>query len=502
MTPLRSLRVAVTSLASLFALTVVGSAGAASTTATTFRGSVRKVGTPIDVTPIPGNQDENAVALNPTNPRNIVAMSTADVGSPGFLGGLVESYTFDAGTTWTTRIIADGTDGLGPACCDESLSFDGNGNLFLTYLDNNDGDVPIAESLDGGVTFELVHVVHPTSPTTNSAVRAPNKAPRRPSRPRAAEPASGDQPTITTGAGTVWVTYTSFSNTSNAYAVQAAGGAVAADGTTSGWTVPETVPSQQGRGDYGDIAVGPRGQVFVIYQNPTDGQGPAKLYTSIDVDGLGPKTFSRTHEFTPTNVGGFDYIPAQNERSIDVEASLGWDRDPRSAHYGRLYAVWTSETPNESNNTDIMFQWSDNGAVTWSPPLRLNNDSGVNSQFMPAIAVDQSTGNVAVAWHDARNDRGNGKFGDTDRIPNDDAMFYGTYTLDGGATFASNFQISDGPSNARDANNLLDYGDYTHATFASGRFYPVWSDNSNSTGTNPDGKLQAMDLYTARITVP
>ena len=92
--------------------------------------------------------------------------------------------------------------------------------------------------------------------------------------------------------------------------------------------------------------------------------------------------------------------------------------------------------------------------------------------------------------------------GDTDGVPNDDAMLYGTYTVDGGATFAPNFRISDGASNSHDAQNILDYGDYTHATFVGGRFYPVWSDNSNSTGTNPDGKLHALDLYTAKITVP
>src|SRR5205823_155886 len=193
---------------------------------------------------------------------------------------------------------------------------------------------------------------------------------------------------------------------------------------------------------------------------------------------------------------------AQIDRSIDAEVNLAWDRDKSSPHFGRLYAVWTSETPDESNNTDIMFQWSDNGGVTWTSPVRLNNDSGTNSQFMPAIAIDQSTGDVALSWHDARNDVGNGAYGDTDGLPNDDAMLYGTYTLDGGATFAPNFRISDGASNAHDAQNILDYGDYTHATFASGRFYPVWSDNSNSAGTNPDGKLHALDLYTAKITVP
>ncbi len=45
-------------------------------------------------------------------------------------------------------------------------------------------------------------------------------------------------------------------------------------------------------------------------------------------------------------------------------------------------------------------------------------------------------------------------------------------------------------------------GDYTHAAFQSGRFYPAWSDNSNSTGDNPDGTHHQLDLYTASIPIP
>lgn len=37
---------------------------------------------------------------------------------------------------------------------------------------------------------------------------------------------------------------------------------------------------------------------------------------------------------------------------------MGWDRSG-GPHTGRVYAVWTQEMPNESDNTDIMFQYSD-----------------------------------------------------------------------------------------------------------------------------------------------
>jgi hypothetical protein len=61
--------------------------------------------------------------------------------------------------------------------------------------------------------------------------------------------------------------------------------------------------------------------------------------------------------------------------------------------------------------------------------------------------------------------------------------------------------VSEGTSNALGAESGFDYGDYTHAAFQSGVFYPAWSDNSNSTGNNPDGTLHMLDLYIAAVVV-
>ncbi len=157
---------------------------------------------------------------------------------------------------------------------------------------------------------------------------------------------------------------------------------------------------------------------------------------------------------------------------------------------------------NESDNTDILLQHSDDSGATWTQPVRLNDDRTTNSQFNPAIAVDQTTGDVAVSWYDARGDLGAGGPGDTDGVPNDDAQIWATFSTDGGLSFAPNFPVSEGASNAADTETTFDYGDYTHAAFQSGAFYPAWSDNSNSTGTNPDGTLHHLDLYTAKVEIP
>ena len=81
-------------------------------------------------------------------------------------------------------------------------------------------------------------------------------------------------------------------------------------------------------------------------------------------------------------------------------------------------------------------------------------------------------------------------------------QIWATYSTDGGASFVPNLRVSLGTSNVLGAATSFDYGDYTHAAFQSGVFYPAWSDNSNSTGENPDGTLHQLDLYIAKVAVP
>jgi hypothetical protein len=418
-----------------------------------------------NVTAMPGNEAEDAIAVNPTSPSNVVAMSTL----PDVVAGLAVGVSFNSGHTWARRVIGTTGDPLGEICCDQQLAWDRYGNLWMTYLVNSSGDVLVALSTDGGRTFAKVGDI-----VTN-----------------------GDQPSIAVGPNSVWVSYTSFPGT----LIQAFGAPVTGLGQFGTFSTPERVPTSNGRGDYGDTAVGPNGQVMVTYQDKTGGQVGSNIYTAVDPDGLGSAGFNDPRFLAHSYVGGFDYIPAQPNRSVDAEANLAWDRSG-GAHTGRAYVIWTQETPNESDNMDIMFQYSDNSGATWSPALQLNDDHTVNSQYNPAIALDQSSGDVAVSWYDTRNDLGTGGSGDTNGVPNDDFQIWATDTTNGGTTFAPNFQVSRGTSNAVDANSFFDTGDYTHAAFQSGAFWPAWSDNSNSTHDNPDGTLHQLDLYTAKVSIP
>jgi hypothetical protein len=435
----------------------------------------------VDVSQRQLNESEEAVAVNPTNPNNVVVVTNVGHAEAGLSAGMFLGVSFDGGTTWTRHLVGLGAgDPLGDACCDPSLSFDSYGNLFLTYLYQVEDQVPVALSTDGGLSFRVVRNI--------SVADLPAKRDR--GDPRGLF-RFVDQPTITAAEGAVWVVF-------NAGGPMAATGAAVHGLGSVGSFVPVEVVPGTNNCTYGDVAIGPAGQVMQGCTLTESGQGGGKVFVSVDRDGLGRAGFGGRVFVTQTHVGGFDFIPPQAGRSVDAEVGLAWDRTG-GPHNGRVYAVYTREQPNESDDTDIYLRHSDDGGATWSGPTRVNDDATQNSQFLPKMSLDPMTGELAFIWYDGRNDLGTGGAGDTDGVPDDDAQLWGTFSRDGGDSVAPNRQVSAGTSNSADSGNGIDYGDYTGLSFFGGVAHPTWSDNSNSTGNNPDGALHQLDVYTAAI---
>ena len=406
----------------------------------------------VNVSATTGNQAESFVNVNPTNTNSLVATSN----NPG-TNSIFRAYSTDGGTSWTRGTIATGM-----ACCDGQAAWDTFGNLFLVYLNNSVNQVNVILSTDGGITF---------------------------SAPVTAGTGIVDQPSIAVGNGSVWVDW------NQSGSMVARGAPVTGLGTWGPFNAQQAIPSATG--SFGGIAVGPGpngGKIIVTYQNPTGGQGPATIYANVDADGLGAGGFDSRITVSATNVGGFDFIPAQNERSIDAEAGLVWDATGGPFN-NRIYLVYTDETVNENNDTDILMRTSTDDGATWSAPVRVNDDATTNSQFLPYVTLDPTTGTVAVAFHDCRNDNGIPGPGGTNMIPNDDAEYYGTFSTDGGAMWAPNRRLSGGFSNATASGNGIDFGDYVGLSALAGKLYTLWADNANCDGTNPNGTLHAFDLY-------
>ncbi|HLJ93972.1 MAG TPA: PKD domain-containing protein, partial [Gemmataceae bacterium] len=431
------------------------------------------VGPNVDVIKLTGNQHTSAIAINPTNFKNLVVAAAEETTS-----GIVVATSQDGGATWSSRQAATGTDGLTAAFGDPQVAFDNFGNLFLSYL-GTDGSVDVALSTDGGQTLSPLVSFTP--------------------------PSGGfDRPSIATGAGSVWVSFTDNNNN-----VEAAGATVSGLGASqiSPFST-KVIPSSTG-GDFGSIAVGPNGQVLVTFQyGLINGPGPDVIVTSLDPTGVGG-TFGNPVTVTNTMVGGFDEnIPAQsNLFGIDAEANLAWDRTG-GANRGRVYLVYTDAPFTTSSSTKIYLRYSNDNGTTWSNAIPVfDSKANGNSEFLPSISLDPTSGAIGVAWYDARNDLGNHGPGDTDGTPNDDAQLFGAFSNDGGNTFSSNAQISAGTSNSADSepaganHSALGFGSFGKSDFLGGSFFRVWADNSNSAGGNPDGTLSKLDVYTAKVTI-
>jgi BNR/Asp-box repeat protein len=432
--------------------------------------------TNIDVSQRPGNESEEAIAVNPTNPKNIVMVTNVEFPA----AGMFEGVTFDGGKTWTRSLIGT-NDNLLDACCDPSLSFDKYGNLFMTYLYNVENFVPVALSTDGGLHFNIIaNIKEPASSSTLTA------------NERKGLFRFVDQPTITAAESEVWLVF------NGGGPMVASGAPVMGFGLVGAFSPIQVIPGTNNC-TYGDVAIGPSRQVMNVCALTESGVGGGKLFVSVNPTGLGG-TFGDSTLVVDTHVGGFDYIPAQRDRSVDSESGLAWDRTG-GPHNGRVYLVYTTKVQSQRDGLDINVSYSDDQGQTWSTPVRVNDDTTQNSHFLSKIALDPTTGNVAVVWYDCRNDLGQGGSTDPNGIANDDAQFWGAFSTDGGQTFGKNIQISAGTSNSHASGNGIDFGDYSGLSFYGGIAYPAWADNSNSTGTNPDGTLHQLDVFTAAVPV-
>lgn len=430
----------------------------------------------VDITRLKGDDAEGTIAINPTKPDEIFVA----------VNRFTARRSTNGGKTWSKA-----GSGVSTTCCDNATAWDDFGNLFLVNLNLLSNfpfvdQAPLYVSTNGGQKFKKLTVLN-------------------------ADP-DVDQPTVKAGAGAVWATW------DEAGTIMASGAPVTGLGAIGAFSRPEPAHgsggpsphpprrlpgtsqpapgSEDGNGQFGDIAIGPSGQVVVAWQT-SQGDSvscPCEIDVNTDADGLGPGGFGSAVKVTDVDVAKFDAIPPQPNRTVDAEANLQYDRSGGPFN-GRLYLVYTDAAgpPGDPGNddTDIYIRHSDNDGATWSSAVKVNDDGTARSQFLPYVAVDQVTGNLIVTWYDARNDPTN----------HDAIEYWGGVSDDGGATFA-NFQISAGSSNG-DAGFEPDFefGDYSWVDFFDGVAMPVWSDNSDSAGGNPDGAGSGLDLYTSRIEV-
>jgi ELWxxDGT repeat protein len=344
------------------------------------------------------SEGEPYVAVNPTNPNNVVATWQQDLSSGGGALGIVAGVSFDGGVTWREVVIPGITlvsGGSYQVAADTWLSFAPNGDLYEIALAASvapgqgsqaikGNAVLVSKSTDGGLSWSNpIPLVQ-----DESSVRFDDK------------PSITADPTNSNFVYAVWDRVNHF----RPYKQGETEFARSTDGGRT-WEVPRAIfTSPQDEANIGhQILVRPDGTLIDLFTelNP-DGNGPALQLMAIRSTDKGLTWSSPIAASQLLPVGPTDPDTGQAADAGEVLAHYAVD-----PHNGNLYATWADGRFGSSQYDRIAFTTSTDGGLTWSAPVRVNQtpDSipAANRQaFLPSVAVAED-GTVAVTYYDFRN---------------------------------------------------------------------------------------------------
>ncbi|HRG60066.1 MAG TPA: sialidase family protein [Bacteroidia bacterium] len=132
---------------------------------------------------------------------------------------------------------------------------------------------------------------------------------------------------------------------------------------------------------------------------------------------------------------------------------------------GTIYINW-SDQRNGKNNTDVWMVKSQDNGISWSKPIKVNNDKGQTQQFMSWFTIDQSNGRLYCLFYDRRNHND---------VQTD---VYLAYSDNGGESF-TNIKINEKPFLP---SKSFFFGDYINILAHNDIVRPIWmSMNNNKT---------------------
>jgi len=411
---------------------------------------------------------EVSIDVNPTDPDNLVIAGHDDQ-----LATMNTFFTTDGGATWTTVLLDDADDGFDSNFrFDPSVAFDDDGNVYVAYGVRHGSPtvttLVVATSTDGGASYSQFAAV-----ATDVNVRSlpgndkwhlatgpdPGVVDRQNvylawTRNIEDEPFRTDQRIVVSSSTDAGATFSAPLTINDASIAGVSGGNL-----------------------FADPGVGPNGELYVLWHNIASGQ---ILFDSSTDGGV---TWGTDIVIATSDTGFKTTIPAQPDRGISVGPVLDVDRT--GAFGGRIYVTYTDLGTGGLPDVDVLVITSADGGSTWSAPVRVNDDVGSSSQFLPWIDVDQTTGMVGAVWYDTRNDPDNQL-----------SEAFASVSHDGGATWEANTLVADSPSDMSFTNldryqgNFLEYIGVAAYDCV---LVPVWADNSEDGGD--------LDYYVDRVVI-
>jgi len=169
---------------------------------------------------------------------------------------------------------------------------------------------------------------------------------------------------------------------------------------------------------------------------------------------------------------------------------MGWGQ-PAAGQNGVVHYAYAGQGQAANDKGDIYYQRSADNGLTWSTPIKLNDDTGgqFKTQWMPSVNVNYSSASfhqpldVTVSWYDRR------QATTACNVVSDVGCSYyryGVQSTDNGATWQPNIQISDQliPEPAQNDPGVQPCyaGDYDYSTALGSTAFVTWTDGRVSVG--------------------
>jgi hypothetical protein len=363
---------------------------------------------------------EPFVAVNPTNPSNIIGVYQQDRYTFGGARGLAAAVSHNGGLTWSATyphftLCSGGTPANGgdyQRASDPWVTFAPNGDAYfislsLTFLGPPSATgtgILVSKSTDGGD--------HWSEPVT--LVRNIGDADVAPYFFNDKESITAD-PFDSNYVYAVWdrLRKPGGSQTVSAENSFAFRGDTLFSRTTDGgrtWEAPRVIYAQSSlTGTIGNqIAVLPDRTLINIFDR-LQGSGNNAPGFEIHVQRSTDRgvTWSAPIPVAPERaVRTFDPETGQGVRTGNGLPDIAVDLNAGSAGYGNVYAVWGDSVDSGANgskrHSTIAFTQSTDGGLTWSPLSRIDRAPGDVQAFTPMVDV-ASDGTVGVTYYDFRN---------------------------------------------------------------------------------------------------
>ena len=457
-----------------------------------------------------GSPIEPLVAINPTDPANVVISS-----QNGLQVSTNAGATFSATTTFPLASGASGDNG------DTAMAFDSQGRLFWANL----------ESISTGGRDVVVTQVNPTTGATfGSGVRIPNPN----TRPSDKEFLAADTNPNSPDHDNLYVSFDMYNSSTDEFEM------FVSRSTDQGqtWSTPLQLSVNSGANSEGftwgsTVSVAPNGDVYVAYHaqpdlTDTDVEGGQGDNSAIPLTSMGSGknpdgTSGQIIVFRSTDGGQtfpFRSVPfdsgqaditfnkqdATNGRTIPgtkfwtMGSAQPWVlADP--ARPGNVYVIAADDpfdgAGGSTDPANVLVTRTMDGGQTWSSPQDVNvgttvpGTSSNSFQLFPTAAIDQS-GNIVVAWYDNRR-------GLTNSSGDYLLDVYARYSTDGALTWSNPFQVNSThfdpdpgavnrftgpPATTR-------IGEYFGIAMSNGLAYVAWNGNT----FDPHGAANGQQVY-------